>query len=125
MEPLKSPENGEILLGKNIYCNSELTIRSSTSEACYIKLKNSNGYDVFAFFVRPGSTATVSVPDGYYYVYFAYGNDWYGTEYIFGSETTYAKDDKLLDFENYTWSYTLYPSIGGNFTETPISADEF
>lgn len=119
------PESGEVFIGAELYRGSELTISSSSSECCYIKLKGTTGEDVFSFFVRAGDTVTVPVPAGYFYVYFSYGTSWYGPEYIFGSETSYAKDDEICDFENYTWSYTLYPSYNGNFSETPIDPDEF
>ena len=125
MKPLDTPKNGQVFIGKTLYCNSQITITTNSKESCYIKLKGSSGVDVFSFFVRAGSTVTVSVPSGYYYVYFAHGIDWYGTEYLFGSSTTYSKDDELLDFNNYSWKYTLYETTNGNFTETPISEDEF
>ena len=119
------PANGQVFVGKNSYCGSELTIHGSTTQSCYIKLKDANKNDVYSFFVPAGETTVAPVPTGYYYVYFAYGTDWYGPEYVFGSGTTYAKDDELCDFTNYTWEYTLYPIQDGNFSETPIKADEF
>ena len=125
MIALALPQSGRVFIGKDLYCGSEISITSSTHEACYIKLKSSSGMDVFSFFVRAGDSITVPIPSGYYYVYFSYGTTWYGTKELFGPETTYAKDDELLDFENYTWEYTLTPSYGGNFSETPIDAEEF
>ena len=125
MEPMDLPANGQVFIGKDEYCSSMLTIRSSTTNSCYIKLKDSSGKDVYSFFVRAGETVNAPVPGGYYYVYFAYGDDWYGTEYVFGPETTYAKDDEICDFFSYTWEYSLYPSYGGNFSETPIDGSEF
>lgn len=125
MEPLPLPANGEVFVGKGKWCGSELTIRSSTDSCCYIKLKDTDGNDVYSFFVRAGETVVAPVPNGMFYVYFAYGTDWYGPEYVFGPDTTYAKDDELSDFNRYTWEYTLYPSYGGNFSETPISEEEF
>lgn len=122
--PLTLPKNGQVFIGKNLNRSSELKIKTS-SEACYVKLKGSTGINVFSFFVRANSTATVSVPSGYYYVYFAHGNEWYGEEHLFGDETTYSKDDELLDFKNYSWEYTLTPVSNGNFSETPIDAEEF
>ena len=116
MEPLALPYSGQVFIGEDLYRESELTIKSSSFESCYIKLKGSSGIDVFSFFVRAGTSVTVTVPSGYYYVYFSYGNEWYGTEYLFGPDTTYAKDDELLDFKNYTWEYTLQPMYNGNFS---------
>lgn len=125
MEPLAIPENGQVFIGSDLYKSSELSIISSTERSCYIKLKGSSGIDVFSFFVRAGSSVTVPVPAGHYYVYFSYGDEWYGTEHLFGPETTYAKDDELHDFKNYKWEYTLKPIYDGNFSETPIDEEEF
>ncbi len=125
MKPLALPQNGQVFIGSELYRNSELTIHGSDSYNCYVKLKSTIGNDVFSFFVRAGKSVTVSVPSDYYYVYFSYGKDWYGTKYIFGPNTTYSKDDEICDFKNYTWEYTLYSSYDGNFTETPVSAEEF
>ena len=125
MKPLELPESGQVFIGKDLYTASEITIKSSSDKACYVKLKDSSGKDVFSFFVRAGDDVTVPVPGGYYNVYFAYGTDWYGTEHLFGDYKSYSKDDELVDFENYTWTYTLYPTDTGNFTETIIDEEEF
>ena len=125
MQPLPLPETGKVFIGDGKYCYSELTIKSSSTSACYIKLKDANGSDAYSFFVRAGDTVTVPVPPGYFRVYFAYGEEWYGPDLLFGSETVCEKDDDLLDFKQYTWEYTLYPITNGNFSATPISLDEF
>lgn len=125
MDPMSMPESGEIFIGADLELTSELTIRSASGESCYVKLKDSAGNDVFSFFVRAGDSLTVAVPSGCFYVFFAYGDEWYGPEALFGPDTTYGKDDEICDFENYAWEYTLYPTYDGNFSETPISADEF
>lgn len=125
MIPLELPQSGQVFIGSDMYRYSELSIDSSSNESCYIKMKNVMGDDIFSFFVRAGDSVTVQVPSGYFYVYFSYGKEWYGTEHIFGPDTQYAKDDELLDFKNYTWEYTLYPTTNGNFTETPIDPEEF
>ena len=119
------PENGQVFLGSSLAREGGLTIKSSTTNNCYIKLKDSNGNDVFSFFVRAGSNVTMNVPKGNYYVYFAYGDKWYGTEDVFGPDTVYSKDSNLVDFRNFVWEYTLYSIQNGNFDETPVSADEF
>lgn len=125
MQPLALPESGQVFLGRDMNYVSQLSVTAAALQSSYVKLKGTSGEDVFSFFVRAGETVTVDVPGGYFYVYFAYGTDWYGTEYLFGPNTTYSKDDELTDFENYTWEYTLTPVTDGNFSETPIDADEF
>ena len=126
IEPMALPKNGTIFIGKDLKRESQLTIKCTSDESCYVKMKNSVGNDVFAFFVRAGSEVTLDVPTGHFYVYFAQGKEWYGTEILFGDETTtYSKDDDLLDFENYSYTYTLYTVANGNFIETPIDEEEF
>lgn len=125
MEPLPLPKSGQVFLGSELYRRSQLSIVSSTTNSCYIKLKGTTGTDVFSFFVRAGDSVTVDVPSGTFYVYFSYGDDWYGTEHLFGDATTYSKDDEPCDFKNYTWSYELTPTSSGNFSETPIDEEEF
>ena len=75
--------------------------------------------------MRAGETVTVGVPAEFLYVYFASGTTWYGEDLWFGEDTYYFKDEKRLDFTQYTWEYTLSPVTNGNFEETPIDADEF
>lgn len=125
--PMEKPNNGQVFIGSGTYRPSELTINCllTGSDSYYIKLKNQKGQSVFSFFVQAGKTATVSVPAGYYQVFFASGADWYGTEYLFGENTYYSKDAQFLDFGNYTYTYTLYPVLDGNFKETPIDPEEF
>ena len=125
LKALSLPKSGQVYIGNDLYRESKLSIKSSSSKSCYIKLKGTSGIDVFSFFVRAGDSVTVDVPRGYYYVYFSYGTTWYGAEYLFGEETTYSKDDELRDFNNYIWSYRLTPMIGGNFSETPVDEEEF
>ena len=124
-QALPLPQSGQVFIGSDLYCESQLTIVSSTTESCYIKLKGTSGTDVFSFFVRAGDSVTVDVPAGYYYVYFSYGTDWYGTDELFGPNTTYAKDDEICDFENYIFEYTLEPTYSGNFSATTVNEDEF
>ncbi len=125
MVPFELPESGTVFLGDDLFRGSELTIHTADDEACYVKLKQDDGSDVFSFFVRAGERATVPVPFGSYYVFFAYGTDWYGPEFVFGDDTSYGKDEEICDFEKYTWEYTFVKSANGNFTETPIDPDEF
>jgi len=125
MEPMKMPYTGQVFIGGNLPTDQMLTIKCATDESCYIKLKDILRNDVFSFFVRAGETADVYVPSGQFYVYFAYGTQWYGPEYAFGPESTYAKDGTLTDFENYSWEYVLEPVVDGNFSQTPVQEEDF
>ena len=125
MVPKALPETGEVITGNNLGGRSTITIKSSSSESYYIKLKDTSGQDVMSFFVRAGESTTVYVPERKLQVFFACGQDWYGTAYLFGDDTSFSKDDDFVDFSQYTITYTLYPVTNGNFTETEISPDEF
>lgn len=125
LSPVSEPRSGEILSGVEDYYGSAITISASGGESCVVKLKTPSGITRLSFYVRAGDTVTVGVPCEYLYVYFASGSTWYGTEHLFGKRTSYSMDDELLDFSEGTWKYTLYPVSSGNFSETPIDADEF
>lgn len=125
---VREPTSGTILYGEPVYNGSEgseITITTSSEEACMVKLKTAGGTTRLSFYVRAGDTVTVGVPREYLYVYFASGDTWYGTTKLFGEYTSYSKDNELRDFINHTWEYTLYPVTNGNFSETPIDASEF
>lgn len=125
MQALPLPASGQVFIGADLYCESYLTITCSSNESCYIKLKDEGKNDVFSFFVRSGDTVEVPVPAETLYAYFSYGKDWYGPEYVFGPGTSYGMDDEPLDLYNYEYTYTLQPVTDGNFSETPIDADDF
>lgn len=118
------PKSGQVYIGEGLSRWSELTIKAS-NQSVYVKLKDSTGKDVFAFFARANEITKVSVPAGKYYVYFACGSKWYGPSLYFGEETSFSKDDQIVDFNNYTMTYTMYTVFDGNFTATPVLEDEF
>lgn len=120
------PPSGTILAGQETG-ESYIEVTASQSQDCVVTIKTSDGVTKVAFFVRADSTVAVNVPAGDYYVYFAAGSTWYGysSDGMFGTDTSYSMDDELRDFTNYSWTYTLYPVSNGNFSETPISKEEF
>ena len=124
LEPVAEPRSGTILSGIEYY-GSEITVTASGGESYVVKLKTASGITRLSFYVRAGDTVTIGVPDEYLYVYFASGDTWYGNTHLFGKHTSYSMDDELCDFTEYTWEYTLYPVSNGNFSQTPIDADEF
>lgn len=125
LKPVSEPVSGTIIDGKEVYNASEIKVTASSDESCVVKLKDMNGVTQVAFYVRAGETVRIQVPLQKLQVFFASGKIWYGEELLFGKTTSYSKDDDFLDFSQYTWEYTLYPVTNGNFSETPIDADEF
>lgn len=126
IQPLAKPQSGTVLCGSS-WGTFSITIHASSSEDCVVSLKTAKGTPMLAFYVQAGDTVTVDVPDGHYYVYFAYGTEWYGygKGRMFGEHTSYSKDDELCNFTNCSWEYTLYKTTNGNFTETPTDEDDF
>lgn len=118
------PQTGEILIGKDLERGSQLTIHNA-SQHCYVKLKDRNYKDVFGFFVRANGSVTVDVPQGYFYVYFASGDTWYGKKHLFGDNTICSKDPSEENFYNYTMEYTLKKVAYGNFNTESINIEEF
>ena len=125
LTPVSEPRSGTVLVGREVYDGSEITVTASGGESCVVKLKTRSGTERMSFYVRAGDTVTVGVPAEYLYVYFASGDTWYGTTHLFGEKTSYSMDDEICDFTEYTWEYTLYPVTNGNFSQTPIDEDEF
>ena len=125
LTPVAEPTSGTVLSGSEVYNGSEITIHASSGKSCVVKLKTRSGTERISFYVRAGDTVTVGVPAEYLYVYFATGDTWYGKANMFGSKTSYSMDDEVFDFTRYTCEYTLYPVSNGNFSQTPIDADEF
>lgn len=120
------PMSGDVLMGVGgVQDMSQLTVEASGGASCMVKIKTTSGITKLAFYVRAGETATIGVPKGNYYVYFATGSTWYGLKDLFGEDTVYFKDAEIRDFIKYTWEYELTQTSSGNFSETPIDASEF
>ncbi len=97
----------------------------------FIKLKDpQTSRDEFILFVHGGHSVTTEVPLGDYYLYYAYGDTWYGTNDLFGPETVYNKSDDLFNFyeeDGYVngWTVELYLQNNGNMDTIEIGEDEF
>ena len=96
LTPVAEPRSGAILSGYAYSDGSEITVTAPRNESCVVVLKaeaemgtldrykaEQNGESVplisiLSFYVRAGETVTVGVPCDYLYVYFAYGDTWYG-----------------------------------------------
>ena len=125
MLPMTRPSNG-IINRFDSGRGSKLDINNTRGNSdCYIKLKDSSGKEMISFYVRRGTSYSATVPSKRMYVYFSYGDNWYGPEYAFGQNGHYSKDDEIADFYNYDIEYTLYEVQYGNFSETPISYNSF
>jgi len=108
-----------------------LEIRSSRGSNYVVKLADYySGRAVLSVFVHGGSAVNFDVPLGTYSIKYASGEKWYGSEHLFGLETSYSKADTSFDFRvigNQVSGYTLtlYKVVDGNLHTSPISPDEF
>lgn len=108
-----------------------LSIATKTGGNYYVKLKHlSTGKTAMTFFIRGGETASINVPLGKYEIYYAHGDTWIGTKYLFGDDTKYYKADDVFNFYQddncvYGWDIELYRQSGGNLSTEEISANEF
>ena len=96
----------------------------------YIKLCRSNGTCVLVGFIRGGSTLKTTVPLGTYELRYAVGDQWYGTEHLFGPSTSYHKAGKSFTFSlvgNQYSGYTveLIKQVGGNLRTHTMSKNNF
>lgn len=104
---------------------SEIIVHTPDDLDCTVKLKDPKTKEtIYAFFVRRGRTAEKPIPAGTYDVCFAFGEIWYGYDYLFGSETSCQIDKKITFAEQELWEYTLYPVSSGNLTLGEMSLSE-
>jgi len=109
-----------------------LKIRTKTeNNNYYIKLIDlQNHQETLSAFIRSGSTLSVHVPFGVYELKYAAGHNWYGSEYLFGSSTSYGKLPTLIIFterENQSGGLNieLIPNRYGKLTTEIISEFDF
>ena len=104
---------------------SEIIVHTPDDLDCTVKLKNPKTKEtIYAFFVQRGRTAEKPIPPGTYDVCFAFGEIWYGYDYLFGSETSCQMDKTITFAEQELCEYTLYPVASGNLTLDEMSLSE-
>jgi hypothetical protein len=129
--PTYLPETG--VLKKNFAeAAGNLKIKTKTENSnYYIKLIDlQNHQETLSAFIMSGSTLSVHVPFGVYDLKYAAGHNWYGSEYLFGSSTSYGKLPTLIiltEKENKIGGLNieLIPSQHGKLTTEIISEFDF
>jgi hypothetical protein len=86
-----------------------LTIKVQNSAHYWVKIDNAyTGEHLVSHFIRSGDTLSVNLPLGNYTIKYAYGQQWYGEEYLFGGSTGYAQADKVFNFQSNGNRYNGY-----------------
>ena len=120
------PENEHIFVNKFDSRPSKVEVNNPTDTAYYMKFEDKDGETVFAFFVRPQSTAPMYMGTGTYTLKFAAGTTWYGEENLFGPSTVYSMDKEDWVFESGKgWTLTMEKQINGNVATESLDEDEF
>lgn len=127
MEPQPLPKTGATNK-PNLHGNSPLQIKTNAGSHYWVKIVNSyNEKDELAsFFIRGGETLDVNLPIGSYVVKYAYGDIWYGRDYLFGENTGYSKADEVLEFyHGQGYVIELIQQLNGNLHTTAIDESQF
>ena len=125
------PLNGIYSLETRNECIARFIVNASQYDNYYIKLEDTATKRIaLTLFVRAGSTTEVKVPVGNYIVKYASGTKWYGTDHLFGPNTSYNKADTIFDFfiegnQIVGNSVTLYKVQNGNLETKIIPKEEF
>ncbi|OJU91226.1 MAG: hypothetical protein BGO19_16565 [Acinetobacter sp. 38-8] len=110
---------------------SPLTIKVQNSAYYWVKIDNAyTGEHLVSYFIRSGDTLNVKLPLGNYTIKYAYGQQWYGEEHLFGASTGYAKADKVFKFRSNGNKYNGYTvelitQPYGNLSTSNINKSDF
>jgi hypothetical protein len=125
------PSNGDVSAFTNAERIAPLSIKTSSGDNYYyVLLKTASGSKVMSVFIHPGRTVDIDVPLGDYYLYYAAGEKWYGTTYLFGPDTIYSKADEVFDFYETSqgingYSVELILQAGGNLSTSQADSSDF
>ena len=80
-------------------------------------------YNYIKLYVHGGSTVEIQIPKGEYKIYYATGENWYGEEDLFGTDTVYSEINKTFNFSNVSEYALRVPD--GNLRISKIKTNEF
>lgn len=123
--------NGTIDVYTNQPRVAPLEIETSGSGYYFVKLvKTGTDQTIMTIFTHAGQSVTTEVPLGSYDVKYASGENWYGYDNLFGTETVYSKANSVFSFQDTGsqisgYTITLYEVMDGNLSTSKISASDF
>ena len=118
---------------QNIYGIAPLEIKiPHDGDHYWVKIDNSyTGEHLISYFIRSGETLKTQLPSGSYTLKYAYGTQWYGIDYLFGSNTKYGQADSTMSFSSNGYggysgvSIELIKQVNGNLSTSNINASQF
>lgn len=108
-----------------------LQIKVSQGNHYLVKVEDAYSHVALAsFFIRSGETLNTKIPVGNYVIKYAYGQQWYGLDHLFGAGTAYAKADDIFNFTFTGNGYSghtieLILQSNGNLETSNISPSQF
>ena len=103
----------------------------STGNHYFVKIENAYTHKhLVSYFIQSGDVLEINLPLGTYNIKYASGQQWYGTEHLFGPETAYAKADQNFNFRFDGYQYTGYTielieQVNGNLKTSHIDPSQF
>lgn len=131
LSPQKLPSTGEI---NTQYIDGVAPLKISVpydEEHYFIKIEDAyTSNEIGVFFIRNGEELNIDLPMGSYIVKYAYGKTWFGSDYLFGEKTNYAKANNIFHFSFNGYQYSGYSielikKVNGNLHTTDISPQNF
>lgn len=121
------PSTKDALRAKQKAINNK---REQTCKKAAKTIKDKVRQEFASYFIRGGDTLDINLPQGSYELKYAHGDTWYGTKYLFGDDTSYAKADKTFDFECYSnmctgYTVELIRQLNGNLSTTTLDPSQF
>lgn len=125
--PLSLPQNGRHYPTYDFTNStfSSICVHAPTNLNCFVIVKRA-GKDIILdrFFVRANQTVDTFLSVGELDVFFAFGDEWYGEDHLFGDDTSCQVDRGLDVSDAYGYEYTLYPVKDGNLTMPSVTIEE-
>lgn len=129
-KPLPRPQTG-YTNHPSSWGDATLSVVTSTGGNYWLKVIDADNRQEFAsYFIRGGDTLDINLPQGSYELKYAHGDTWYGTKYLFGDDTSYAKADRTFEFECYSdmctgYTVELIRQLNGNLSTTTLDPSQF
>lgn len=92
------PRTGVLFVAEGAERVVPLRVTGARGSDYYLKLVDEGGREAFTLFLRGGETLETRGPGGRYRLRYASGNQWLGTQGLFGPDTRFTESNNLLDF---------------------------